>query len=85
MHTNSTLFGQDQSTMFRNKLRVNSFPDRFPRYVWTAAYSAHSDLVKSRVYVCLDVTCHLNDQDLLRATAVTRGWKGHRIRVSTQS
>ena len=35
-----------------------------------------------RVYVCLAVTCHLhfwqNDQDLLRATAVTRGWNGYR-------
>ena len=34
-----------------------------------------------RVYACLAVTCHLrfrqNDRDLLRATAVTRGWNGH--------
>ena len=34
-----------------------------------------------KVYVCLAVTCHLhfwqNDRDLLRATAVTRGWNGH--------
>ena len=34
-------------------------------------------------------TCHLhfwqNDWGLLHATAVTWGWKGHRIRVSTQS
>ena len=45
--------------------------------------------VGSRVYVCLDVTCRLhcrqNDRGLLRATAVTRGWNGHQIRVSTQS
>ena len=27
----------------------------------------------------------LNDCGLLRAIAVTRGWKGHRVRVSTQS
>ena len=31
-----------------------------------------------KVYACLTVTCHLhfwqNDRDLLRATAVTRGW-----------
>ena len=35
-----------------------------------------------KVYACLAVTCHLrfwqNDRDLLRATAVTRGWNGHR-------
>ena len=35
-----------------------------------------------RVYVCLAVTCHLhfwhNDQDLLRASAVIRGWNGYR-------
>ena len=34
------------------------------------------------VYACLAVTCHLhcwqNDRDLLRATAVTRGWNGYR-------
>ena len=35
-----------------------------------------------KVYACLAVTCHLhfwqNDGDLLRATAVTRGWNGYR-------
>ena len=35
-----------------------------------------------KVYVCLAVTCHLHfwqtDLDLLRATAVTRGWNGYR-------
>ena len=50
---------------------------------------AHSDFVGSRVYACLGVHCHLhfrqNDRDLLRATVVTRGWNGHRIRVSLQS
>ena len=34
------------------------------------------------VHVCLAVSCHLhfwqNDWGLLRATAVTRGWKGYR-------
>ena len=35
-----------------------------------------------KVYACLAVICHLhfwqNDRDLLRATAVTRGWNGYR-------
>ena len=35
-----------------------------------------------RVHTCLAVTCHphfwQNDRELLRATAVTRGWKGYR-------
>ena len=35
-----------------------------------------------KVYACLSVTCHLhfwqNDQDLLRATVVTRGWNVYR-------
>ena len=35
-----------------------------------------------KVYACLAVTCHLrfwqNDQGLLRATVVTRGWNGYR-------
>ena len=35
-----------------------------------------------KVYACWAVTCHLhlwqNDRGLLRATAVTRGWNGHR-------
>ena len=41
------------------------------------------------VYACLGVTCHLhfwqNDRGPSRATAITRGLNGHRIRVSTQS
>ena len=64
------------------------FPDGFPHYTWTALL-AHSDSVGTRVYACLGVSCHLhfwqNDLDLLRATAVTRGWNGHRKRVGTQS
>ena len=35
-----------------------------------------------KVYACLTVTCHLHfwqkDRNLLRATAVTRGWNGYR-------
>ena len=65
------------------------FPDRFPHYAWTAAWSAHSDFVGSRMYACLGITCHLhfwqNDRSLLRASAVTRGWNGQRIKVSPQS
>ena len=42
-----------------------------------------------KVYACLTVTCHLhfwqNDQDLLRAAAVTRGGTDTEIRVSTES
>ena len=41
-----------------------------------------------KVYACLAVTYHLhfwqNDRDLLRATAVTRGWNGYR-NMSTES
>ena len=40
-------------------------------------YSNHT----RRTHVCLAVTCQLhfwqNDRDLLRATAVTRGWNGY--------
>ena len=51
--------------------------------------AAHSNFGGSWLYVCLGITRHLhfwqNDRGLLRATAVTRGWNGHRICVSTQS
>ena len=63
--------------MFLDKLRVNSFPDRFPRYAWTVAQSAHSDFIGSRVYARLGVTCHLhfwlNDRGLLHAIAGNTG------------
>ena len=48
-HINSTLLCQDQSTVAQRakttviecsltvKLRVSSFPDRFPHYAWTGA------------------------------------------------
>ena len=74
--------------MFPNKLRVSSFPDRFPYYAWTAALSAHSDFVGPKVYACLGVTCHLhfwqNDRGLFCATAVTWGWYGHRMSQHTK-
>ena len=56
---------------------MSSFPDWFPHYACTAAKSAHSDFVGSRVSACSGVTRHLhfclNDRGLLRAIAVTRG------------
>ena len=69
---------------FLVELRVSSFPDRFPHYACTEAKSVQSDFVGARVYAFLCVTCCLhfwqNDWGLLRATAVTQGWNGHRIR-----
>ena len=47
----------DCGRLFPDELCVSSFPDRFLHYAWTAAWSAHSDFVGSRVYACLDVTC----------------------------
>ena len=71
--------GDDYGRMFPDKLRVNSFLDRFPHCAWTTAQSAKSDFVGSRVYACLGVTCHLhfwrNDRGLLRATTGTREWE----------
>ena len=65
-------------TAFLDKLRVSSFPDRFLHYACTVAPSAHFNYTGSKVHVCLCVTCHMhfwqNDQGLLCATAVTRGW-----------
>ena len=82
----------DCGWMFPDKLGVSLFPDRFPHYAWTAA---GLDVVRplqlhwAKVYACVGVTCHLhilqNDWGLSHATAVTQGWKGHRIRVSTGS
>ena len=75
--------------MFPDKLHASLFPGRFAHYAWTVAQSSHIDFIGSKVYVCLGVTSHLhfwqNDRGLLHATAVTRGWNGHRIRVSTLS
>ena len=58
---------------------------------WTAKSAlTPSDFVCSRVYyACLGVIClrrfWQDSQGLLRATAATRGWNGHRMRVGTQS
>ena len=79
----------DCERMFPDKLGVSSFPHRFPHYARTAALSAYSDSAGSRVCACLGVTYHLhfwqNDRGILRATAVTCGWNGQRIRASTKS
>ena len=95
----SHFLGQDQSTVaeqaettvaecFLVSCVCARYPDRFPHCACTATSSSNSDFVESRVYACSYITCHLhfwqNDRDLLRATAVTRGWNGHQIRVSTQ-
>ena len=97
--TNSTLYTRigpsgsatwdDCGRVLSDDLCLNSFPDRFSHYARTVAESAHPDFVGSRVYASLDVTCHLhswqNGRSLLCATALTRGWNAHRIRVSTKS
>ena len=79
----------DCGWVFPDELRVSSFPDRFLYYACTAALIAHSDFVVSRMHAYLGATCHLhfcqNYRSLLRTIAVTRGWKGHWVRVSTQS
>ena len=91
MQTNSTLYARispvswdDCGWMLPEKLHVSSFPDRFSHYARTAAYSAHSNFIGSRVYACLGVTCHLhfwqNERGLLRSTAVTQGWNGQRTK-----
>ena len=49
----------------------------------------HSQHTPTSLYAYLGVTCHLhfwqNDQGLLHATAVTKRWNGHQIRVSRES
>ena len=79
----------DCNRVFPDELRVSSFPDRFPHSAWTAAWSAHSDFDGSTVYACLGVTCHLhfwqNDRGIFPATAVKRGWNGHRIRIKVST
>ena len=70
---------------FPDELHVISFPGKTP----TLCLDSGIDFDGSRVSACLGVTCHQhfwqNDWDLLHAAAVTWGWNGHQIRVSTQS
>ena len=77
-----------RAEMTVNKCDFFVSPDRFSHDAWTA-YTAHSDLIGLKEYACFVVTCHLhfwqNDWGLLCATAVTQGWNGYSIRVSTQS
>ena len=86
---NGSASWDNSGRVFPDELCVSSFPFRFPHYAWPAALLTHSDFVGSRVYACLGITCHLhfwqNDQGLLCATVVTRGWNEHWIRVSMQS
>ena len=88
VHSGSTSL-EYYGRVFPDQLHVSSFLDRLRHCAWTAAQSAHSDFVGSRMYACLGVTCHLhfwqNDWGLLRVTAVTWRWNGHRIRVSKHS
>ena len=78
--------------LFHDELLVSSFPDRFPHCLDNGIVGPlRLRWVKG---VCV-FRCNLppallgNDRFFcvlfLRATAVTRGWNGHRIRVSTQS
>ena len=69
---------------FPDKLRISSFPRSAP------TLCLGSGIVSPlRLRWVKGVTCHLhfwqNDRGLLRATSVTRGWNGHRLRVSTKS
>ena len=65
---------EDSGFMFPEMWCASSFLDSFPHYAWIAAWSAHFNFLRSRVYACLSITCHLyfwqNDWGLLRATAV---------------
>ena len=67
----------DCGWIISDKLHDSWFSNRFPHYAWTAAWSAHSDFIESRMYACLGVNCHLyflqTERDLLCATAVTWG------------
>ena len=88
VHSGSTSL-EYYGRVFPDQLHVSSFLDRLRHCAWTAAQSAHSDFVGSRVYACLGVTCHLflgqNVRVFLRATAVTWERNKHCVRVTTPS
>ena len=77
----------DCGQMFPDKLQESLFPNWFPHYAWTTAVSPHRLCWVKGVCV-FGLICHLhfwqNDQGLLCATAVTRGWNRPQIRNSTQ-
>ena len=77
LHSGSASW-DDCDWVFPDDLHVSLFPDRFQHYAWTVALSAHSDLVRSKVYACLGVTCHLhfwqNDQGILNQTGSISKW-----------
>ena len=78
----------DCERVFLDELRVSSFSLEVPTLCLNSRISPLR-LFRSRVYARFSVTCHLqvlhDERGLFRATAVTQGWNGHRIRVSTES
>ena len=69
----------DDDELMLNVLRCHL---TYQGQVVTNAEARFNKIHIRKVYACLAVTCHLhfwqNDRDLLRATAVTRGWNGYR-------
>ena len=57
-------------------------PSRRELYVHQTSVHQFTAPLSLKPHTCLAVTCHIhfrqNDRDLLRATAVTRGWNGYR-------
>ena len=62
----------DCNRVFPDELRVSSCPDSFPHYAWTAAESAHSDFVGSRVCACLLFTPFVCGLQLVTGFSVGR-------------
>ena len=74
--------------MFPDRLRVSSFSGKVPTLCLDSGIVSPLRLrwIKGGVLRCnLPPSFRQNDRGLLRDNAVTRGWNGHRIRVSTQS